>query len=63
MTNTELYHIDDIIASCNACGAYTLSRDPSHIKHYPGCGGLREVKKWDDCYSSPERQEAAKEDS
>lgn len=54
MTDDKLYHVDDVVASCNACGAYTLSRVPARIKHYPNCGGLAEVKKWTKYYDDPE---------
>lgn len=50
----ELFTVDDVVATCNACGAYTLSKNPERIKHYPSCGGLAEVKKWEDYYSTPE---------
>jgi len=56
--SSKLYHVDDIVASCNACGAHTLTRNPEDIKHYPNCGGLAEVKKWDRYYSDPSWQEA-----
>ena len=52
--SSRLFHIDDIVASCNACGAYTLTRNPKNIKHYPTCGSIAEVKKWDKYYSDPE---------
>lgn len=51
---SKLYHIDDLVASCNACGAYTLTRNPTYIRHHPSCGGTAEVEKWDKYYSSPE---------
>lgn len=54
----ELYTIDDLVATCNACGAFTLTREPKDIKHYLGCGGLAEVEKWNKYYSDPERQKA-----
>lgn len=47
---SELYHIDEIVASCIACGAYTLTRNPKLIIHYPNCGGIKEVTKWDKYY-------------
>ena len=49
----EQYSVDDIVATCLACGAYSLTRDPWEIVHYPGCGGLKEIEKWDRYYSSP----------
>jgi len=58
----KLYTIDDVVATCNACGAYTLSRDPARIKHHPGCGGLVEVEKWDRYYDSPGWLEAVAEE-
>lgn len=60
--NDKLYTVDDVVASCNACGAYTLSRIPKHIKHYQGCGGVAEVEKWDKYYSNPEWLRAVEED-
>ena len=51
---SKLYTVDDIVASCNACGAYTLTRDPKLIKHHPNCGGLPEIEKWDRYYNDPE---------
>ena len=59
--SSKLYHIDDIVASCNACGAHTLTRNPKDIKHYPSCKGITEVKKWDKYYSDPEWAEAFQE--
>ena len=56
--SSKLYHVDDIVASCNACGAYTLTRNPKDIKHYPNCSGLAEIKKWDRYYSDPAWLEA-----
>ena len=44
---SDLYSIDDIVASCNACGAYSLTRKPEDIKHYKRCCGIAEVGKWD----------------
>ena len=58
---SQLYSVDDIVASCNACGAYTLTRDPKNIRHHPNCGGLAEVKKWERYYSDPEWEKAATE--
>lgn len=55
---SELYHVDDLVASCNACGAFTLTRDPKDIQHYPGCGGIKEVEKWERYYSDPEWEKA-----
>ena len=55
---TELYTTDDLVTTCNACGAFTLTRKPEDIKHYPGCGGLAEVEKWNKYYSDPEWQKA-----
>jgi predicted RNA-binding Zn-ribbon protein involved in translation (DUF1610 family) len=60
---TELYHVDDIVASCNACGAYTLTRDPKLIKHCPNCGGIKEVVKWREYYSDPEWEKAVIEET
>ncbi len=57
----EQYSIDDVVATCNACGAYSLTREPWNIKHYSGCGGIKEIKKWDDYYSSDEWLEAQEE--
>ena len=58
---SKLYSIDDLVATCNACGAYSLSRNPNNIKHYLGCGGIEEVKKWDKYYNDPEWREAIEE--
>ncbi len=55
---SELYSIDDVVASCNACGAYTLSRDSKLIEHYPTCGGIKEIEKWDRYYSDSEWEKA-----
>lgn len=41
------------IVVCNACGAHTLDGDSSHIKHYPNCGGVAEIEKWNKYYSDP----------
>lgn len=56
--SSELYSVDDIVASCNACGAYTHTRNPKDIKHYLNCGGLAEVEKWDKYYSDPQWEKA-----
>ena len=57
----EQYSIDDVVATCLACGAYSLTRDPWEIKHYAGCNGIKEIKKWDDYYSSDGWREAHEE--
>lgn len=54
----ELYNIDDVVASCMACGAYSLTRNPKKIEHYPSCGGLAEIEKWEEYYSDPEWEKA-----
>ena len=54
----ELYSIDDVVVTCNACGAYSLTRKPEDIKHHSGCGGIKEVEKWDKYYSDPEWEKA-----
>ncbi len=55
----EQYEINDTVATCLACGAYSLSKNPQEIEHYPGCKGINEIKKWDDYYAGPERARAA----
>ena len=50
----EQYSVDDIVATCNACGAYSTTGDPWEIVHYSGCGGIKEIEKWHKYYSSPE---------
>lgn len=54
----KLYSIDDLVASCNACGAYTLTLNPNDIKHYCNCGGILEVERWSKYYSDPEWQKS-----
>jgi len=58
----ELYHTDDLVASCIACGAHTLTRNPKLIIHYPNCGGIKEVTKWDKYYNDPEWEKAMTEE-
>ena len=50
--------MDDIVATCLTCGAYSLTRKPEDIPHYSGCGGVAEVEKWDKYYSDPEWEKA-----
>lgn len=57
---TELYtNVDEGIISCNACGAYTIDGEEEHIKHYPNCGGLAEVEKWERYYSESNEEETS----
>lgn len=53
----EQYSIDDVVATCSACGAYSLTRDPWEIKHYLGCGGIKEIEKWDRYYNGLEEED------
>lgn len=58
----DLYtDVGDGIISCNACGAYTIDGNQEHIEHYPNCGGLAEVEKWERYYDESNREEATLE--
>lgn len=54
---TDLYSIDNVVASCLACGAYTLTRKPSDIEHYSICGSVCEIEKWDRYYNNTDLEE------
>ena len=48
---TELFSVDDIVATCLACGAYSITRRPIDIRHHSTCGGFQEVRKWEEYYA------------
>ena len=47
------------IYSCNACGSYGPLEG---FKHYKGCGGMAELKKWEDYYNDPAWEKSFKEE-
>jgi len=47
------------IYCCNACGA---SSPLKGFEHYKSCGGLAEVKKWEDYYNDPSWANSFKDD-
>jgi len=55
MSTTQQYETNDLVVTCLACGASSLTKDKDRIIHYKGCGGVKEIEKWDKYYSDPEK--------